>query len=210
MNWAEPLNTIAAPLMIDNIDTDQIIPSREMKTISKKGLKSGLFANWQYLYSEGKKIGLNNDFILNKNEFRHTEILISGKNFGCGSSREHAPWALEDYGFNVIIAPSYADIFYNNCFKNGILPVILEEHEVEELFTDLENHDDFKVDVDLVSQSINTDSGKLYRFELDEFRKGCLINGLDEIGLTLKYSDLIRSYEERRERKHPWVFGAIA
>ena len=131
------------------------------------------------------------------------------KNFGCGSSREHAPWALEDYGFNVIVAPSYADIFYNNCFKNGILPVILEEYEIEDLFIEVEKIPGFQLDVDLVSQTITTDSAKEYNFELDEFRKDCLINGLDEIGLTLQHADLIKKYEEHRENRHPWVFGAI-
>lgn len=206
---------LVGPMDRANVDTDMIIPKQFLKSIKRTGFGPNLFDELRYL-DQGEPgqdchdRPLNPDFSLNKARFKGASILLTRKNFGCGSSREHAPWALEDYGFNVIIAPSYADIFYNNCFKNGILPVILEEHEVEELFTDLENHDDFKVDVDLVSQSITTDSGKLYRFELDEFRKGCLINGLDEIGLTLKYSDLIRSYEERRERKHPWVFGAIA
>lgn len=206
---------LVGPMDRANVDTDMIIPKQFLKSIKRTGFGPNLFDELRYL-DQGEPgqdchdRPLNPDFSLNKARFKGASILLTRKNFGCGSSREHAPWALEDYGFNVIIAPSYADIFYNNCFKNGILPVILEEHEVEELFTDLENHDDFKIDVDLVSQSINTDSGKLYRFELDEFRKSCLINGLDEIGLTLKYSDLIRSYEERRERKHPWVFGAIA
>ena len=146
---------------------------------------------------------------MNKARDKGSSILLTRKNFGCGSSREHAPWALEDYGFNVIVAPSYADIFYNNCFKNGILPVILEEYEIEDLFIEVEKIPSFQLDVDLVSQTITTDSAKEYNFELDEFRKDCLINGLDEIGLTLQHADLIKKYEEHRENRHPWVFGAI-
>ncbi|MDA7850124.1 3-isopropylmalate dehydratase small subunit, partial [Porticoccaceae bacterium] len=131
------------------------------------------------------------------------------KNFGCGSSREHAPWALEDYGFNAVIAPSYADIFYNNCFKNGVLPVILTESEVDELFQELASDEGYHLDIDLAVQTVTTDSGKVFSFELDEFRKECLLIGLDEIGLTLTSSDLIKEYEIEREKQHPWVFGAI-
>ena len=152
---------------------------------------------------------INPDFPLNKARYKGASILLTRKNFGCGSSREHAPWALEDYGFNVIVAPSYADIFYNNCFKNGILPVILEEYEIEDLFIEVEKIPSFQLDVDLVSQTIITDSAKEYNFELDEFRKDCLIDGLDEIGLTLQHADLVKKYEEHRENRHPWVFGAI-
>ena len=152
---------------------------------------------------------LNPDFPLNEPRYKGASILLARKNFGCGSSREHAPWALEDYGFNAVIAPSYADIFYNNCFKNGVLPVILTESEVDELFQELASDEGYHLDIDLAAQTVMTDSGKVFSFDLDEFRKECLLSGLDEIGLTLTSSDLIKEYEIEREKQHPWVFGAI-
>ena len=197
-----------------NVDTDMIIPKQFLKSIKRTGFGPNLFDELRYL-DQGEpgqdclNRPINTDFPLNKARYKGASILLTRKNFGCGSSREHAPWALEDYGFNVIVAPSYADIFYNNCFKNGILPVILEEYEIEDLFIEVEKIPGFQLDVDLVSQTINTDSAKEYNFELDEFRKDCLINGLDEIGLTLQHVDLIKKYEVHRENRHPWVFGAI-
>ena len=205
---------LVAPLDRANVDTDMIIPKQFLKSIKRTGFGPNLFDELRYL-DQGEpgqdclNRPINPDFPLNKARYKGASILLTRKNFGCGSSREHAPWALEDYGFNVIVAPSYADIFYNNCFKNGILPVILEEYEIEELFIEVEKIPGFQLDVDLVSQAITTDSAKEYNFELDEFRKDCLINGLDEIGLTLQHADLIRKYEEHRENRHPWVFGAI-
>ena len=205
---------LIAPLDRANVDTDMIIPKQFLKSIKRTGFGPNLFDELRYL-DQGEpgqdclNRPINPDFPLNKARYKGASILLTRKNFGCGSSREHAPWALEDYGFNVIVAPSYADIFYNNCFKNGILPVILEEYEIEDLFIEVEKIASFQLNVDLVSQTINTDSAKEYNFELDEFRKDCLINGLDEIGLTLQHADLIKKYEEHRENRHPWVFGAI-
>ena len=205
---------LVAPLDRANVDTDMIIPKQFLKSIKRTGFGPNLFDELRYL-DQGEpgqdclNRPINPDFPLNKARYKGASVLLTRKNFGCGSSREHAPWALEDYGFNVIVAPSYADIFYNNCFKNGILPVILEEYEIEELFIEVEKIPGFQLDVDLVSQTITTDSAKEYNFELDEFRKDCLINGLDEIGLTLQHADLIKKYEEHRENRHPWVFGAI-
>ena len=205
---------LIAPLDRANVDTDMIIPKQFLKSIKRTGFGPNLFDELRYL-DQGEpgqdclNRPINPNFPLNKARYKGASILLTRKNFGCGSSREHAPWALEDYGFNVIVAPSYADIFYNNCFKNGILPVILEEYEIEDLFIEVEKIPGFQLDVDLVSQTINTDSAKEYNFELDEFRKDCLINGLDEIGLTLQHVDLIKKYEVHRENRHPWVFGAI-
>ena len=205
---------LIAPLDRANVDTDMIIPKQFLKSIKRTGFGPNLFDELRYL-DQGEpgqdclNRPINPDFPLNTARYKGVSILLTRKNFGCGSSREHAPWALEDYGFNVIVAPSYADIFYNNCFKNGILPVILEEYEIEDLFSEVEKIPSFQLDVDLVSQTITTDSAKEYNFELDEFRKDCLINGLDEIGLTLQHADLIKKYEEHRENRHPWVFGAI-
>ena len=205
---------LVAPLDRANVDTDMIIPKQFLKSIKRTGFGPNLFDELRYL-DQGEpgqdclNRPINPDFPLNKARYKGASILLTRKNFGCGSSREHAPWALEDYGFNVIVAPSYADIFYNNCFKNGILPVILEEYEIEDLFIEVEKIPGFQLDVDLVSQTITTDSAKEYNFELDEFRKDCLINGLDEIGLTLQHADLVKKYEEHRENRHPWVFGAI-
>ena len=205
---------LVAPLDRANVDTDMIIPKQFLKSIKRTGFGPNLFDELRYL-DQGEpgqdclNRPINPNFPLNKARYKGASILLTRKNFGCGSSREHAPWALEDYGFNVIVAPSYADIFYNNCFKNGILPVILEEYEIEELFSEIERIPGFQLDVDLVSQTITADSAKKYNFELDEFRKDCLINGLDEIGLTLQHDYLIKKYEEHRENRHPWVFGAI-
>ena len=205
---------LVAPLDRANVDTDMIIPKQFLKSIKRTGFGPNLFDELRYLVQgepgqDCLNRPINPNFPLNKARYKGASILLTRKNFGCGSSREHAPWALEDYGFNVIVAPSYADIFYNNCFKNGILPVILEEYEIEDLFIEVEKIPSFQLDVDLVSQTIITDSAKEYNFELDEFRKDCLINGLDEIGLTLQHADLVKKYEEHRENRHPWVFGAI-
>lgn len=196
---------IAAPMDRINIDTDMIIPKLHLRTIKRTGLGKVVFDELRFNVDGTEKP----NFILNKEPYRKSEIIVAGDNFGCGSSREHAPWALLDFGIRSVISTSFADIFYNNCFKNGILPVILEEYEIEDLFIEVEKIPGFQLDVDLVSQTITTDSAKEYNFELDEFRKDCLINGLDEIGLTLQHADLIKKYEEHRENRHPWVFGAI-
>lgn len=207
MNWAEPLNTIAAPLMIDNIDTDQIIPSREMKTISKKGLKSGLFANWQYLYSEGKKIGLNNDFILNKNEFRHTEILISGKNFGCGSSREHAVWALGDFGINVVIAKSFGRIFKNNCARNQLLTIELSDEKIDYIGDLVIKGRGYNLmTIDLKEQMITTYDNKKIKFEVDPYLLGMLLKNQDFIDRSISHEIEINDFIKKDKVKRHWAY----
>jgi 3-isopropylmalate/(R)-2-methylmalate dehydratase small subunit len=156
---------------------------------------------------DNSKRPLNPDFVLNQPRYQGAQILLARKNFGCGSSREHAPWALLDYGFRVIIAPSFADIFYNNCFKNGILPIVLSEAEVDQLFCEVEANEGYRLSVDLEAQSVTTPSGDVFHFEVDPFRKHCLLNGLDDIGLTLQHVDEIKAYEERRKQEAPWLFG---
>ncbi len=205
---------LVGPMDRANVDTDMIIPKQFLKSIKRSGFGPNLFDELRYL-DQGEpgqdcsNRPLNPDFPLNEPRYKGASILLARKNFGCGSSREHAPWALEDYGFNAVIAPSYADIFYNNCFKNGVLPVILTESEVDELFQELASDEGYHLNIDLAVQTVTTDSGKVFSFELDEFRKECLLSGLDEIGLTLTSSDLIKEYEIEREKQHPWVFGAI-
>ena len=205
---------LVGPMDRANVDTDMIIPKQFLKSIKRSGFGPNLFDELRYL-DQGEpgqdcsNRPLNPDFPLNEPRYKGASILLARKNFGCGSSREHAPWALEDYGFNAVIAPSYADIFYNNCFKNGVLLVILTETEVDELFQELASDEGYHLNIDLAAQTVTTDSGKVFSFELDEFRKECLLSGLDEIGLTLTSSDLIKEYEIEREKQHPWVFGAI-
>ena len=207
MNWAEPLNTIAAPLMIDNIDTDQIIPSREMKTISKKGLKSGLFANWQYFYSEEKKIGLNSDFILNKNEFRHTEILISGKNFGCGSSREHAVWALRDFGINVVIANSFGRIFKNNCARNQLLTIELSDDKIDYIGDLVVKGKGYNsITIDLKEQMITSYDNKRIKFEVDPYLLGMLLKNQDFIDRSISHEIEINDFIKKDKVKRHWAY----
>jgi 3-isopropylmalate/(R)-2-methylmalate dehydratase small subunit len=205
---------LVGPMDRANVDTDMIIPKQFLKSIKRSGFGPNLFDELRYLDQgePGQDCSdrpLNPDFPLNEPRYKGASILLARKNFGCGSSREHAPWALEDYGFKAVIAPSYADIFYNNCFKNGVLPVILSENEVDELFQELASDEGYHLNIDLAAQTVTTDLGKIFSFELDEFRKECLLSGLDEIGLTLTSSDLIKEYEIEREKQHPWVFGAI-
>jgi len=191
------LNGLVAPLDRANVDTDQIIPKEHLKSIKRTGFADALFAAWRH----------NPEFVLNQPRYRGATILLARRNFGCGSSREHAPWALMDYGFRCVIAPSFADIFFTNCFKNGLLPVGLSEAEVEALFHDAAAFPGFRLIVDLDAQTVSTaDRAKTFRFEVDAFRKYCLLNGLDEIGLTLRHADLIREFEARRKAQHPWVF----
>ena len=208
------LSSIAAPLDRANIDTDAIIPKQFLKSIKKSGFGPNLFDEWRYLDHgepgmDNSKRSINPDFVLNNPKYSEAQILLTRRNFGCGSSREHAPWALEDFGFRAIIAPSFADIFYNNCFKNGVLPVILTEDEVDILFLELEATEGYELDVNLASQTVTSDSGHVFKFSLDQFRKQCLLTGLDEIGLTLIQADKIRQYEVERGKAHPWVYGAI-
>ena len=205
---------LVGPMDRANVDTDMIIPKQFLKSIKRSGFGPNLFDELRYLDEglPGKDCSnrpINNDFPLNHARYKGASVLLARKNFGCGSSREHAPWALEDYGFNVVIAPSYADIFYNNCFKNGLLPVILTEAQVDTLFDELDVQEGYQLSVDLRAQTVSTDSGNVFSFTLDGFRKECLLNGLDEIGLTLKEAAVIKRYEANRAVQHPWVFGVI-
>ena len=196
------LSGIAAPLEITNVDTDMIIPKQFLKTIKRSGLGKSLFFEMRY-DDAGKE---SPDFVLNNEPYQRAEILIAGENFGCGSSREHAPWALEDFGFRVIIAPSFADIFFNNCFKNGLLPIVVAATKVDQLFNEVAANEAYQLAVDLEKQTITTPGGEVIGFEVDEFKKHCLINGLDDIGLTLQHVDDIRAYETRRKQETPWLF----
>ncbi len=206
------LNGLVAPIDRANVDTDAIIPKQFLKSIERTGFGENLFDEWRYLDHgepgmDTSKRPLNPEFVLNKNRFKGAEILLARRNFGCGSSREHAPWALYEYGFRALVAPSFADIFNNNCFKNGILPVSLDEATVALLFEQVEATPDFRLNVDLQSQTVTTPQGQVFAFEVDAFRKHCLLNGLDEIGLTLEHADEIRAYEEHRRQEAPWLFG---
>jgi 3-isopropylmalate/(R)-2-methylmalate dehydratase small subunit len=204
---------LVVPLDRANVDTDQIIPKQFLRSIRRTGFGPNLFDAWRYL-DEGQPDKpnsgrpLNPDFVLNQPRYKGASILLARKNFGCGSSREHAPWALAEYGIRAIIAPSYADIFFNNCYKNGLLPVVLTELEVDRLFHEVAAFPGFRLAIDLEKQTVATvDGGKVLRFEVEPFRKYCLINGLDDIGLTLQHADKIRSFEERRRAEQPWLFG---
>ena len=205
---------IVGPMDRANVDTDMIIPKQFLKSIKRSGFGPNLFDELRYL-DEGQpgqdcsQRPLNKDFPLNMSRYQGASILLARKNFGCGSSREHAPWAIEDYGFRAIIAPSYADIFYNNCFKNGLLPVILTEQQVDLIFTEMNATEGYQLTIDLVSQKVIRPCGESFDFEIDDFRKDCLIKGLDEIGLTLQSADAIKEYEKTRAANQPWVFGAI-
>jgi 3-isopropylmalate/(R)-2-methylmalate dehydratase small subunit len=205
---------IVGPMDRVNVDTDMIIPKQFLKSIKRTGFGPNLFDELRYL-DQGEpgqdcsNRPLNPAFTLNEARYEGASILLARDNFGCGSSREHAPWALEDFGFRAIIAPSYADIFYNNCFKNGLLPVILKDFEVDLLFSLLFEHESFELTIDLPQQVVRTASGEIFQFEIDDFRKRCLLEGLDEIGLTLGKAETIKDYEQRRMAAHPWVFGAI-
>ncbi len=202
---------IVAPLDRSNVDTDAIIPKQFLKSIKRTGFGPNLFDAWRYLdqgepgMDNGKR-PLNPDFVLNQPRYRDASVLLARKNFGCGSSREHAPWALLDYGFRVVIAPSFADIFFNNCFKNGILPVVLEDKIVNQLFQETAARDSYRLTVDLEAQTVTTPGGETFGFEVDPFRKRCLLQGLDDIGLTLEHADAIRAYEQRRRQQAPWLF----
>ncbi|MCF6257054.1 MAG: 3-isopropylmalate dehydratase small subunit [Gammaproteobacteria bacterium] len=194
-----------------NVDTDAIIPKQFLKSIKRSGFGPNLFDEWRYLDHgepgmDNSARSLNPDFVLNQPRYQGASILLARENFGCGSSREHAPWALLDYGFRVIIAPSYADIFFNNCFKNGILPIVLDAPRVDELFQAVAANEGYALSVDLEAQTITTPDGKSIAFEVEEFRKHCLLNGLDDIGLTLQHVDDIRAYEARRKQEAPWLF----
>ena len=202
---------LVAPLDRANVDTDAIIPKQFLKSIKRSGFGPNLFDAWRYLDRgepgrDNAQRPQNPDFVLNDSRYRGAQILLARRNFGCGSSREHAPWALQDYGFRAIIAPSYADIFYNNCFKNGLLPIVLTVHEVDRLFGDTAAFPGFRLTIDLDRQTVaTTDGATVFGFEIDPFRKHCLINGLDDIGLTLTHADEIRAFEAKRLAAQPWL-----
>jgi len=206
------LNGLVVPLDRANVDTDQVIPKQFLKSIHRSGYGPNLFDAWRYMDHgepgmDHAKRPRNPNFVLNQERYKGASVLLARKNFGCGSSREHAPWALLDYGFRCVIAPSFADIFYNNCFKNGFLPVVLKETEVDALFHDCAAFPGFKLVVDLEKQTVATaDGSKVHAFEVDPFRKYCLLNGLDDIGLSLRHADKIRAFEDRRRVQHPWLF----
>ena len=202
---------LVAPLDRANVDTDQIIPKQFLKSIKRTGFGPNLFDEWRYLDEgfpgqDSSQRPKNEDFVLNQARYQGASILLTRRNFGCGSSREHAPWALMDFGFKAIIAPSFADIFYNNCFKNGLLPIVLSEDNVGALFRAVEGKEGFRITIDLEQQQVIPENGEPLPFEIDEFRKHCLLNGLDEIGLTLNEADTIRAYEARRAEREPWIF----
>lgn len=196
------LTGLVAPLDRVNVDTDQIIPKQFLKTIKRTGLREGLFLDWR-IRRDGTP---DPDFFMNQPRYRAAVILLTRDNFGCGSSREHAPWALLDQGFRCVIAPSFADIFYNNCFQNGILPVVLKADEVQALFQDVATTSAYRLTVDLSSQTVKTPQGASYRFDVDPFKKDCLLNGLDAIGLSLRHESTITAYEQTRRAEAPWLF----
>ena len=202
---------LVAPLDRANVDTDAIIPKQFLKSIRRTGFGPNLFDEWRYLdvgqpYQDNSKRPLNMDFVLNHERYQGASVLLARENFGCGSSREHAPWALDEYGFRSVIAPSFADIFFNNSFKNGLLPIILSDEEVDELFKQVEAIPGYQLTVDLQAQAVTRPDGKVLHFEIDAFRKHCLLNGLDDIGLTLQDSESIQAFEARHRASQPWLF----
>lgn len=201
MQKFDQLKGIAAPLNILNIDTDMIIPKQFLKTIKRSGLGKHLFDEMRFT-RDGAEIA---DFVLNKDPYRQAEIIVAGDNFGCGSSREHAPWALMDFGVRCVISTSFADIFFNNCFKNGILPIIVSANERDALMADATDSENPELSVDLVAQTISRPNGVTISFDVDPFRKKCLLEGLDDIGLTLEKSEDIASFEEKRRSSQPWA-----
>ncbi len=206
------LDGLVVPLDRANVDTDAIIPKQFLTSIKRTGFGPNLFDAWRYLdrgepgMDHGER-PLNPDFVLNQERYKGAEILIARRNFGCGSSREHAAWALLGHGVRAVIAPSFAEIFYNNCFKNSILPVVLDDGVMDELFREVEENPGFRLHVDLEAQAVATPSGRAYGFEVDAFKKYSLLNGLDEIELTFQHSQEIRDYEQRRRKEAPWLFS---
>lgn len=206
------LTGLVAPLDRANVDTDAIIPKQFLKSIKRSGFGQNLFDEWRYL--DHGEPGMdpaqrqpNPEFVLNQPRYQGAQILLARANFGCGSSREHAPWSLQDYGFRVIIAPSFADIFFNNCFKIGLLPVVLDAAILDRLFEEVKATEGYRLTVDLEQQTVTTPQNKVYAFEVDTFRKHCLLNGLDEIGLTLQQAEKIKQFEQKRRTEQPWLFS---
>ncbi len=205
---------LVVPLDRPNVDTDAIIPKQYLKSVKRTGFGPNLFDDWRYLDPgepgmDHSKRRPNPDFVLNQPRYQGAEILLARENFGCGSSREHAVWALTDYGIRSVIAPSFADIFYNNSFKNGLLPIVLDEQTVDRLFREVEANEGYRLAIDLEAQTLTTPSGEVIPFEVDAFRRYCLLNGLDDIGLTLQHADEIRAYEARRRQEAPWLFEGV-
>ncbi|AUZ05176.1 MULTISPECIES: 3-isopropylmalate dehydratase small subunit [Vitreoscilla] len=205
------LTALVAPLDRANVDTDAIIPKQFLKSIQRSGFGPNCFDEWRYLDHgepgmDNTGRPLNPDFSLNQTRYQGANILLTRKNFGCGSSREHAPWALDDYGFRAVIAPSFADIFFNNCYKNGLLPIVLSEEIVEQLFQEVEQNEAYQLTVDLTAQTVTSPSGAVYCFDITDHRKHCLLNGLDEIGLTLAHADNIKAFESQHRAAQPWLF----
>ena len=205
------LDGLVVPIDAANVDTDAIIPKQFLKSIKRTGFGPNLFDEWRYLdHGEPGKDNsgrpLNPDFVLNQERYKGAQVLIARRNFGCGSSREHAPWALTDFGILCVIAPSFGDIFYNNCFKNGLLPVVLGDEDVDELFQQVASNRGYQLTVDLQTQTVTRPDGKQMHFEVDAFRKQCMLQGLDEIGLTLQQRRDIQTYEQRRRQQAPWLF----
>lgn len=206
------LDGLVLPLDRANVDTDAIIPKQFLKSIKRSGFGPNLFDEWRYLDQgepgkDNENRPLNPDFVLNQERYQGATILLARENFGCGSSREHAPWALADYGFRCVIAPSFADIFFNNCFKNAILPVVFNEKIVDDLFSQVFSQIGYRLNVDLPEQTVALPGGQKLSFEVEPFRKHCLVNGLDDIGLTLEKAEAIKQYEQRRKTEAPWLFG---
>ena len=201
MEKFEKLTGIAAPMPLINVDTDMIIPKQFLKTIQRSGLGKNLFDEMRF-DDDGNEIP---DFVLNKPQYRNAEILVAGDNFGCGSSREHAPWAIKDFGIRCVIAPSFADIFFNNCFKNGILPIVLPQDVVDVLMKDAEKGENARMTVDLEAQTVTTSDGEVFSFEVDAFKKHCLLEGLDDIGLTMEKASAIDAFEAAASAQRPWV-----
>ncbi|MDX5332830.1 MAG: 3-isopropylmalate dehydratase small subunit [Gammaproteobacteria bacterium] len=206
---------LVAPLDRSNVDTDAIIPKQYLKSVKRTGFGPNAFDDWRYLDPGEPGMDMsqrrpNPDFVLNQPRYQGAEILLARKNFGCGSSREHAVWALTDYGFRAVIAPSFADIFFNNSFKNGLLPIQLDEVVVDQLFRETEATEGYRLVIDLAAQTVTTPAGEAFGFEVDPFRKHCLLNGLDDIALTLQHADAIRAYEEKRRAEAPWLFRETA
>ena len=205
------LDGLVAPLDRANVDTDAIIPKQFLKSIKRSGFGVNCFDEWRYLDHgepgmDNSKRPLNSEFSLNQPQYQGAQILLTRKNFGCGSSREHAPWALDDYGFRAVIAPSFADIFFNNCYKNGLLPIILSEEIIEKLFQQVYATEGYRLSIDLNAQTVTTPNGEQYSFDITEHRKHCLLNGLDEIGLTLAHKADIETYENQHRQQQPWLY----
>ena len=208
------INALVAPLDRANVDTDAIIPKQFLKSIKRSGFGPNAFDEWRYLDHgepgmDNSQRPLNPEFSLNQARYQGAQILLTRKNFGCGSSREHAPWALDDYGFRAVIAPSFADIFFNNCYKNGLLPIVLSEEQVEQLFQEVAAQEGYQLAIDLAQQTLTPPSGEVFHFDITEHRKHCLLNGLDEIGLTLQHADEIKAFEAKRQASQPWLFHQV-